>query len=184
MNTATAPAGMNQYPYLAADGGPHMLLPAEAAGVWTGSPSMAAVLNPKSDYGRACAATANAQMALIPVGSTSAMVFSSPPMTAWGKSADGWVEIYYLQSWTSTNLDALIAKATAALPTASLTNSGKILQLREPDAFLLFAGDTPASTAYGVHRVTIPAGKYKILVGTYTAPGESVTIYRLKPAGI
>ncbi len=174
---------MNKYPYLAADGGPHMLLPAEAAGAWTGASSMAAVTNPNSDYGRACAATAKSQMALVPVGSTSAMVFSDPPMTAWGKSSDGLVEVYYLKSWTSMNLDALIAKATASLPTASLSDSGKTLMLRDADAFLLFAGDTPANTAYGVHRVTIPAGKYKILIGTYTAQGESVTIYRLKLAG-
>src|SRR5438874_7073218 len=72
---ATAPLGMNKYPYLAADGGPHMLLPVEAAGVWTGAPSMLAATNPKSDYGRACAATANVQMAAIPVGPTNGLVF-------------------------------------------------------------------------------------------------------------
>ncbi|HEX4793496.1 MAG TPA: hypothetical protein VH370_06875 [Humisphaera sp.] len=148
-----------------------------------GAPSMLSVANPKSDYGRAGAATANAQMGIIPVGSTSALIFADPPMTAWGTSADGLVEVYYLKSWTGMNLDALIAKATLALPTASLTNSGNVLQLHEPDAFLLFAGDTPSSTAYGVHRVKIPAGKYNVLVGTYTAAGESVTIYRLQPAG-
>jgi hypothetical protein len=32
--------------------------------------------------------------------------------------------------------------------------------------------------------VKIPAGKYNVLVGTYTAQGESVTIYRLQPTGI
>jgi len=174
---------MNKYPYLAADGGPHMLLPAEAASAWTGAPSMLAVTNPKSDYGRAGAATATAQMGVIPVGSTTALVFADPPMTAWGTSADGMVEVYYLKSWAGMNLDVLIAKATAALPTASLTNSGTVLQLHEPDAFLLFAGDTPSSTAYGVHRVKIPAGNYNVLVGTYTAKGESVTVYRLQPAG-
>jgi hypothetical protein len=179
----SAPAGMNKYPYLAADGGPHMLLPTEAASAWKGAPSMLALTNPKSDYGRAGAATANAQMGVIPVASTSALVFADPPMTAWGTSADGLVEVYYLKSWTGVNLDALIAKATAALPTASLTNSGTVLQLHEPDAFLLFAGDTPSSTAYGVHRVKIPAGKYNVLVGTYTGAGESVTVYRLQPAG-
>jgi len=93
------------------------------------------------------------------------------------------VEVYYIQSSTGMNLDALIAKTTAALPTASLTKSGVVFQLHEPDAFLLFAGDTPSSTAYGVHRVKIPAGKYNVLVGTYTASGESVTVYRLQPAG-
>ena len=166
MNTTTAPAGMKKYPYLAADGGPHMLLPSGVPGL---------------DYGRACALTSNAQMALMPVGAVS--VFADPPMTAWGTSADGLVEVYYLKSWTGMNLDALIAKATAALLTASMTDSGQVFRLSEPDAFLLFAGDTPTSTAYGVHRVTIPAGTYKILTGTFLAAGESVTIYRLKPAG-
>ena len=102
---------------------------------------------------------------------------------AWGTSADGLVEVYYLKSWTGMNLDALVAKATAALPTASMTDSGQVFRLTEPDAFLLFAGDTPTSTAYGVHRVKIPAGSYKILTGTFSAAGESVTIYRLKPVG-
>jgi hypothetical protein len=74
----SAPAGMNKYPYLAADGGPHMLLPAEAASAWKGVSSMAAVTNPKSDYGRAGAATASAQMGVIPVGSTTALVFADP----------------------------------------------------------------------------------------------------------
>lgn len=174
---------MSKYPYLAADGGPHMLLPADAASAWKGAPSMLAAANPKSDYGRACAATGNAQMAVIPVGSSSALVFADPPMTSWGTSSDGLVEIYYLKSWTGMNLDALIAKATAALPTAALTNTGSTVPFSDPDAFLLFAGDTPTSTAYGVHRVKIPAGKYNVLVGTYSAAGESVTIYRLKLAG-
>jgi hypothetical protein len=173
---------MNKYAYLAADGGPHLLLPAEAAGAWTGAPTMLAVMNPSSDYGRACTATTSARMALIPVGSTSALVFADPPMTAWGKSADGLVEIYYLKSWTGMDLDALIAKASAALPTASLTDSGQALRLEKPDAFLLFAGDTPSSVAYAVHRIAIPEGRYKVLVGTYSAQGESVTVYRLKPA--
>jgi hypothetical protein len=179
----TAPAGMKKFPYLAADGGPHMLLPAEAAGAWKAISSPADVTNPQSDYGRACAAVTTARMAPIPVGSSSALIFNDPPMSAWGKSADGLVEIYNLQSWTSTDLDALLAKATAALPTASMKKSGTTLRLPEPDAFLLYAGDAPGGTAYGVHRVTIPAGNYDVLAGTYSAGGESVEIYRLKPAG-
>ena len=118
----------------------------------------------------ACAATTNAQMAMIPAGSTSVMAFADPPMTAWGKSADGLCEIYYLKSWASTDLDALITKATADLPTASLTDTGKTLQFHRPDAFLLFAGDCTTSFAYSVHRVKIDAGIYKIFAGTYSAP--------------
>jgi hypothetical protein len=122
-------------------------------------------------------------MALIPVGSASAIAFADPPMTALGKSADGLVEVYYLRSWKDDDLDALIARATTALPTASLTDSGQVLRFEKPDAYLLFAGDTPSSSAYGVHRVTIAVGSYRILVGTHSAQGESVTVYRLKPAG-
>jgi hypothetical protein len=161
-----AAAGMSKYPYVAADGGPHMLLPSGVPGV---------------NYGSACAATANAQMAVLPAGPATVMVFQDPPLTAWGTSSDGLVEIYYLESWTSMSLDALVAKATAALPTASLTNSGKVFRLPQADAYLLFAGDTPTGSAYAVDRVTLPAGSYHVLVGTYSAPGESVTVYRLQP---
>jgi hypothetical protein len=97
---AAQPSGMSKCPYLAADGGPHLLLPAETVATWSGG---------ATDYGRACAATVASQMALIPVGSGSAMVFADPPMTAWGKSSDGLVEVYYLKSWTGIDLDALIA---------------------------------------------------------------------------
>jgi hypothetical protein len=183
MPNAAAPAGMNQHSYLAADGGPHMLLPVAVAPSWSGASSMAAALNPKSDYGRACAATTSAQMAAIAVGPGSALVFSNPPMTAWGTSADGLVEVYDLKGWAGTNLDALIGRATSSLPTASLTDTGIKLHLEVPDVFLLYAGDTPSSTAYGVHRIPLPAGTYRVLSGTYNGPGESVAVYRLQRAG-
>jgi hypothetical protein len=157
---------MNKYAYVAADGGPHILLPTGVSGV---------------NYASACAATANTQMALLSVGGATVMVFQDPPLTAWGTSADGLVEIYYLSDWTTMNLDVLVTKATAALPTASLMDSGKVFHLPQADAYLLFAGDTPTSSAYAVDRVTIPAGSYRVLVGTYSAGRDSVTIYRLAP---
>jgi hypothetical protein len=169
-----AAAGMSRYQYLAADGGPHMLLPAEASATWTGV---------SQDYGRACTATAKAEMAAIQVGTTSALIFANPPMTAFGKSADGLVEVYYLKDWKDFNLDALITKATQSLNSGTMADTRTVLELSKPDAFLLYAGDTPRQTAYGVHRLTIPAGKYKVLVGTYSSNGQTVTIYRLKPVG-
>jgi hypothetical protein len=176
-----APVGMNKFPYLAADGGPHMLLPVDVASAWTGVTSMAAALDPSSDYGRACTVALSKEMSLLSVGSSNAVIFADPPMSSWGKSADGLVEIYYLKSWTTMDTDSLIDRATASLPTASLTDSGHKLKLTAPDAFLLFAGDTTSGSAYGVHRVTLPAAEYRILVGTYASAGESVTVYRLQP---
>src|SRR5690242_17270400 len=66
-------AGMKDFNYLACDGGPHLVLPKELSRQWKGAGSIAAVSNPKSDYGRACAATTNQHMALIPVGAGQAM---------------------------------------------------------------------------------------------------------------
>jgi hypothetical protein len=172
---------MKRYTYLVTDGGPHLLLPAAVASAWTGNPSKAVAIDPQSDFGRACAATASARMALLPVASGNAMVFADPPMTAWGKSADGLVEIYYLDSWTTTDLDALIDTATASLPTPSLTDTGLKLQLTSPDAFLLFAGDTLTHTAYGTCRIPLPAGNYRILTATYTKGPDSLNLYRLAP---
>jgi len=172
---------MNQFSYLAADGGPHMLLPVDLAPSWSGVGSLLGALSPKSDYGRACTATANSQIAGLAVGAGTALVFSSPPMTAWGRFADGLVEVYDLKGWTSTNLDALICRATGSLPTSALVDTGLKLRLEQPDAFLLYAGDTPTSTAYGVHRIPLAAGTYHVLAGNYSGPGEAVTVYRLKP---
>jgi len=120
-------------------------------------------------------------MALVSVGAGHAMVIDGPPMSSWGKSADDLVEVYYLEAWANSDLDSLINSATAALPTTSLRDTGKRLKLLAPDAFLLFAGDTPTSASYAVHRVPLAAGEYRILEGTYKKAGDSVTVYRLQP---
>jgi hypothetical protein len=172
---------MNQFSYLAADGGPHMLLPVCLGNSWSGTGSLTGALNPKSDYGRACTATTNSQIAGLAVGLGTALVLSNPPMTAWGKSADGLVEVYDLKGWTNTNLDALIRRATATLPTTAFVDTGLKLRLEQPDVFLLYAGDTPTQTAYGVHRIPLPPGTYHVLAGYYSGTGEAVTIYRLQP---
>lgn len=181
MPNPSAPAGMNHFSYLAADGGPHMLLPVDLAPSWSGTGSLLGALDKKSDYWRACTATTSAAIASLKVGSGTALVFSDPPMTAWGTSSDGMVEIYDLQGWTDTNLDALILRATGSLPTKNLTDTGIKLRLEQPDAFLLYAGDTLTATAYVVHRIPLPAGTYHVLAGSYAGPGEAVTVYRLQP---
>jgi hypothetical protein len=176
-----APPGLKKFHYLACDGGPHMLLPAAAAPAWRGVSSMTNVLDPKSDYGRACVAIAKDPFALLPVAASTALILQSPPMSAWGKSSDGLIEIYDLQAWDNTDLDSLITTATAALPTASLKDTGDTFELTSPDAFLLYAGDTITSFAYEVHRVPLPAGKYHLLTATYKSGINEIRIYRLKP---
>jgi hypothetical protein len=173
--------GMTRYPYLSADGGPHLLLPHSHASSWSGVSSALDVLDPKSDFGRACAATEKVQLASISVGQGKAIVLADPPMTSWGRSDDGLIEVYYLETWTDMDLDALISRATSSITTASMTDSGESMELPEPNFFLLYAGDTPNSVAYNLHQVPLPAGDYRILVGSYSGNNEAVTVYRFQP---
>ena len=175
-------AGMSYYEYLACDGGPHLVLPKELSRQWKGAGSVLAVLSPSSDYGRACAAVANEHMALMPVGTGQAMVLADPPLSAWGRSSEGWIDIYYLEAWADTNTDAMVKRAVAATPTSAMTDTGKTMTLKEAGLILLFAGDKSGSTAYGEFPIPIEPGTYRILEGHYkTGTSEEVYVYRLQP---
>jgi len=175
-------AGMKDFDYLACDGGPHLVLPRELSPQWKGGGSIAAVLNPKSDYGRACAATASRQMNLITVGAGQAMVLANPPLSAWGHSPEGWVDIYYLNAWPDTNTDSMLKRAVSATPTSAMTDTGKTIALTQPGLILLFAGDKPGRTAYGEYPIPIDPGSYQILEGHYKPTAvEEVYIYRFRP---
>lgn len=175
--------GMSEFDYLACDGGPHLVLPKELSQQWKGGGSIVGVLNPLSDYRRACAAITNGYMALISVGNGQAMVLREPPLSSWGRSPEGWVDIYYLESWPDTNTDAVIKRAVAGTPTSAMADTGKSMALTKPGLILLFAGDKPGSTAYGEVAIPIDPGSYRILEGHYKAPTtiEEIYIYRFQP---
>lgn len=176
------PAGMSEFDYLACDGGPHLVLPKELSKNWKGTGSLLGLINPLSDYKKACDAVANQQMALIAVGSGQAMVLADPPLSAWGRSPEGWIDIYYLNAWADTNTDAMLKRAVAAIPTSTMTDTRKTMTLKESGLILLFAGDSPGNTAYGENAIPITPGTYRILAGHYKAGAtEEVYIYRLQP---
>ncbi|MDD5139649.1 MAG: Imm21 family immunity protein [Verrucomicrobiales bacterium] len=175
-------AGMSEFEYLASDGGPHLVLPKELSGKWKGSSGFFFLLSSKNDYARACAATTNQLMALLPVGTGQAIVLGNPPLSAWGHSPEGWIDIYNLQAWADTNTDALIKHAVTNTPTNGMKDSGKAIKLNQPGLVLLFAGDKPGNTAYGEHAIPIDAGSYRILEGHYKPQtNEEIFIYRLQP---
>jgi hypothetical protein len=174
--------GMSEFDYLACDGGPHLVLPKELSRQWKGASSVLAVLNPASDYGRACAATTNQHMALLPVGNGQAIVLANPPLSAWGRSPEGWIDIYDLEAWADTNTDALIRRAVTATPTSAMLDSGKVITLTQPGLILLFAGDKPGITSYGEYPIAIDPGSYRILEGHYkVGQKDEVYVYRLRP---
>jgi hypothetical protein len=174
--------GMSEFDYLACDGGPHLVLPKELSRQWKGASSYFEVLSASSDYGRACAATSGRRMAIIPVGRGQAMVLANPPLSAWGRSPEGWIDIYYLEAWADTNTDALLKRAIAATPTSAMTDTGKVMTLTEPGLILLFAGDQPGKTAFGELPIPIEPGGYRILEGHYKGgTNEEIYVYRLRP---
>ncbi len=173
---------MSDFDYLACDGGPHLVLPKELSRQWKGAGSVLAALSPASDYGRACAAVTNQHMALIPVGSGQAMVLAGPPLSAWGRSPEGWIDIYYLEAWADTNADALLKRVVSGTPTSAMTDTGKVITLTQAGLILLFAGDKPGSAAYGEYAIPIDSGSYRILEGHYKVGAiEEVYVYRLQP---
>lgn len=175
-------AGMSEYDYLACDGGPHLVLPKELSPKWKGASSILSVFNPFGDYKKACDAVSNQQMALISVGGGQAMVLADPPLSAWGHSPEGWVDIYYLNNWPDTNTDAVIKRAITTTPTSAMADTGKKMTLKEAGLILLFAGDTPGSTAYGEFPIPLASGTYQILEGHYKpSDTEEVFIYRFRP---
>ncbi|MEZ6052000.1 MAG: hypothetical protein R3C02_11515 [Planctomycetaceae bacterium] len=174
--------GMKKYEYLVCDGGPHLALPAELSGDWKGAPSISAVTNPSSDYGRAMTATSADPIALITVGSGEAIVLQDPPMTAWGNPTEEGVDLYQLLDWRTMKLDDLIDQAVATTPTLSMSDTGLSVSLTEPDLVLLFAGDRPGDTAYGEYRIPLSSGNYRILEGRFSDPASgTLNIYRLAP---
>jgi hypothetical protein len=178
------PKGLSHFDYLVCDGGPHLVLPKALSNNWRGITSPSDALNPISEYGKACAAVANQRMALIPVSSGQAIVLQNPPMSAWGRSPEGWIDLYYLEGWKDENLDGLIKRAVVATPTASMKDTGKLLTLNEPGLIFLFAGDRPGDTVYGEYHIPIGSGSYRILEARYSvAQKEAVIVYRLRPSG-
>ena len=174
-------AGMKDFDYFCCDGGPRLVLPLAFSSSWSAT-GMAGVLDPASNYGRACAATKIDKMALIAVGTGQAIVLQSPPMSAWGHSPEGMIDVYDLQAWPSTDMDAMVHRAVVAIPTAAMTDIKKTLVLPSPDMVLLFAGEAPGTTAYGQCNIPIAAGTYRILQGDYSpAANEKLIIYRLQP---
>ena len=175
-------AGMCDFDYLACDGGPHLVLPKELSRQWQGVGPLLGALSSSGDYGRACAATTNGQMTLISVGQGQAMVLDNPPMSAWGHSPEGWVDIYFLAAWADTNTDLLLKRAVQATPTSAMVDTGKKWALTQPGMVLLFAGDKPGDTAFGENPIPIEPGSFRILEGHYKGgSNEEIYIYRLQP---
>ena len=177
-----ASAGMTEFKYFCADGGPHIVIPESLLKSWTGASNLVDILDPKTDYGRACAVSQ--PMGMLTVADGQALVLAgSPPMSAWRPLPDGrGVDVFVLESWNDQNLDALIKRAIAATPDEKMTDTGVSWKIDADNLMLMFAGESGAgnSSAYGILPMKITRGTYSIFKMQYDEAKGSVSIFRIR----
>ena len=161
-------AKMDRYLYQCFDGGPHIVLANTVATNWAGHEMAEDVLDPSTDYGRAC--QIRSQFGFISVGGVDALVFSNPPLAAWDPSSTADEHYFFvLLGWNSGDTDALIDRAKA---NAILTSTEQYWNVPEGGARMIFAGDDPDGSIVG--RINIPslAGRYNLSTGVYNVAAD------------
>jgi hypothetical protein len=171
---------MQEFRRFTCDGGPHIVLPASARGLWHGVGENYDPLDETTDYARACAVVPPA--GLISVGQEQALVLAgSPPMTAWNTSlSDGVLNLYVLESWSTSDIDSLLRSASDDLPTAQLRDTGMRWRVTD-DLIVMFAGDRGGATTYGESTLPRLSGQHAIYTGRYEGKLGALLFIRLEP---
>ena len=169
--------GTHRYEYLACDGGPHIVLPLALAASWAGLRLEASdVLDPSTDFGRACAVQGDA--ALIAVGAGYALALgNNPPMTASHALSDGsGIDLVVLQEWHTDDLDSLVD--TARIAATSIESFRWVV----PDggAALMFAGDEIDKSVAGVLPVPIRGGLHAVSVASIDLELGAACVCRIR----
>ena len=174
---------MNVFPLFACDGGPHLLLPVSLGPAWRGTAATEDVLDPSSDYGRACAAAE--PISIIPVADGQAVVLGgSPPMSSWAFASDpSHFVVFVLHDWNTDDPDLLLAAAHVDLPAAPLTDTTLQWHVPFEGAALLFAGDRLTDPVYEPLHLPIAAGHYHISAADYDSHLGALTAYLFFHAG-
>lgn len=164
--------------FFCCDGGPHMVLPVALSASW-GGVDFEDILNPESDYGRACAVAD--PIAPIQLNSGAVLILGqSPAMSAWSRSSDSEVNLFVLEAWQTDDIAALL---TEAAKTQTLRNMEFQWEVPAPgDAYLMYAGDTVESAAYGHSLIPLPAGTYNLSEAIFENSDGRVHVFKLRRA--
>lgn len=186
--------------WVSADGGPHVLLPAEASGEWTGirtsrhegrsgirfrwSGDAAA---PASDYDAACDMAGLA--GLVQVGIGEALVLGDEvPMSTWVPSSpfSGGVLIVPMTWPDSKHDDSALLSAVAAVAPGEFLPTGLVLRLSSGRLLLCAAADYGPDWRYPTSPISIPPGEYQVRTADVQIQGFWLRLHALdsaKPAG-
>jgi hypothetical protein len=181
---------MDQEQWLSADGGPHLVLPQEALGLWrcafgAGITNTSAATN----YDAACEFTA---AGLLSIGFSAGLVFGDdPPATTWVPSSHflGGLLVVPIEweSWPDLPDCDVRQFLEQGLTRSLFVRTGMAFPVRS-QMVLVCAGDCGPDWAYGQRPIRIEPGLYEVLEGEYTTPLYRFKLYALdklagKPTG-
>lgn len=154
------------------------MLPVLVARDWRGVSREGSVLDPNTDYGRACAITR--PIGVLQVAGAEAVVFGpSPPMSAWGPSSDNrGTDVFIIEDWATDEVDSLLSVASHA---TELQDTHIVWRLPEGGVYLMSAADTATDPSYEPKWIPLPEGRCSIVTATVTNADGTVTLYRLSP---
>lgn len=166
---------------LACDGGPHLLLPEAESGLWRGADQFKDDLDETTDYGRACLAVGDVEMALLSVGKGEALVLQDPPLSGMIALPTGHGCILVFDEWTSVELNPLLQTAISTLGEQDYHPTG-LRWRNNSEAVLLFASvDRITEPIYDVFRHPLAPGEYDLHRGEYDRDLGALRLWRLVP---
>jgi len=172
----------NELNTLTTDGGPHLLLPHAFQDSWQGLDESFDPLDPAGDFGRACAALGDGDIAAIAVGDGVALVINDH--STWTCSdintSRDQMHIYIPKGWGGEDIVVLMEDAQTNRTKGTYANTGIVIDLPTDGVTHMYAGDSPGETAYGQYRLPLKSGRYRVEHWTYApAREQSVEVYRL-----
>ena len=165
------------------EGGPHIVLPDLARDAWKGvSLDNYDVLDPSTDYGRAC--LVKEPVGLLSVGDQEALALAgSPPISAWMTAPkSGLIHLLVFERWPEEGPEELAEAIVPKLKSSDFSDTGLRWTVKSDGATLMSAADRPGS-AYGFGEVRVPlrSSTYNILQARHEKRGEAFWIFRLAP---
>jgi hypothetical protein len=159
---------MDRYEYQCWDGGPHVVLPTAVAQSWRGHESTSDdLLDPASDYGRAC--QIEQPYGFIDVGSARALVLPDPPLVAWDPRSAAEPLFFVLLGWDTDDTDGLLDRAKTK---TELRDMEVTWVIPEDGVRVIYAGDDPDGTVGGRIDIPMAAGSYALFKGEYRVAND------------
>lgn len=182
--------------WVACDGGPHILLPSEVAGTWSGTqvPGNGRAVNakfrwngdlsePASDYDAAC--DINELAGLVQVGTYQGLVLGDDvPMSTWVPSNQfsGGVLVVPMEWPDTTQDEGHLLSAIASVPESEFSETGLTLPTSSGEFLLCAACDRGPSWVYPTQKVSLSPASFRVITAETRTHGYWLRLHALQSA--